>query len=93
MEPSAGLVGDVTGLGNTGKSPINVLNAAVLGAGILTGGSVLSGGTSPSGVANTILGGVLGDTSIGNALGGLGINFGNSAGASFQGTPVNITSK
>ena len=87
------LIGDVTGIGNTGKSPINLLNAAVLGAGILTGGSALGANASPTGIINTLVGGALADTSLGNTLGGLGINFGNSGASSFQGTPVSVASK
>jgi hypothetical protein len=41
--------GDVTGIGNTGNNPINGLNAAILGAGILTGGITGLGGLNSSG--------------------------------------------
>ena len=83
------ILGDVTGLGNTGKSPINLLNAAVLGAGILSGATtnILGGGVSPTGV----LGKILQDTKIGSTLNGLGINLGGQQAGTFQGTPVSVS--
>lgn len=43
---AADIFGNAFGIGNTGKNPINGLNAAVLGAGILTGGTANAFGGS-----------------------------------------------
>ena len=80
------LFGDVTGTGNTGKNPINTLNAAVLGAGLLTGQANLLGGLNQFSI-----GGALGSLAQ-KGLSGLGINLnlGRSADTNTQGEPVSV---
>lgn len=83
------LFGDVTGTGNTGKNPINGLNAAVLGAGLLAGQANLLGGNN-----NFSIGGVLGGMAQ-TGLSKLGIpnlNLGRSGDTNTQGEPVSVVS-
>ena len=83
------LFGDVTGTGNTGNKPINTLNAAILGAGILTGQANLLGGNNAFSIA-----GALGGFAQ-KGLNGLGINLNLGSGSGVpgvdtQGQPVSV---
>ena len=80
------LFGDVTGTGNTGNNPINTLNAAVLGAGLLAGQANLLGGNNAFSIGGAL--GGLAQTGLSKL--GINLNLGRSADTTAQGEPISL---